>query len=84
MIRMIGFDSDNLKTVLGDANNWLTNRQTEFKEQFRYIDIRYSSAPFEPGGGFAAHRVHYSVIVIYDNITNNEEIDKDTIFKVGE
>ena len=84
MIRMIGFDSDSLRTVLEDANRWLTNRQTEFKEQFRYVDVRYSSAPFQPGAGFASHRVHYSVIVIYDNMTNNEEIDKETIFKVGE
>ena len=45
----------------------MANTQTEdHKDEFRYLDIRYSSGS------------SHSVIVIYENLTNNPEIDKKT------
>ena len=73
MIRFVGFDSDNFFDVLCESNAWLTNRQTQFKEEFRYLDMRYSSTYH------TQDKIHFTVVIIYDNITNNEEIDKKSI-----
>ena len=40
-------------------------RQIKFKDEFKYIDLRYAYANDQ-----------HSVVIIYDNLTSNEEIDK--------
>jgi len=72
MVRFIGFEADSLTDVLNETNAWITNRETQFKEEFRYIDIRFASM-------YEGNNIHYSIIVIYENLTNNEEIDKKSV-----
>jgi len=71
---MIGFDSDSLQNMLDKANEWISNREKIFKDEFRFVDVRFSSASLPSGGG-----VQYSAVVMYENTTDNESIDKPDI-----
>lgn len=43
MIHLIWSDGETLNLTMEKSNNWLSDGQTRYKEEFRYKDMRYSS-----------------------------------------
>lgn len=77
MIKTIGFESNSLSDITKMVNEWIENRMQEYGEKFDYIDMCFSSTLVRASG--PNPKFNYSIIIIYDNVENDEEMDSHSL-----